>query len=61
MFLLGVLAFALVLWALLRHRGDLARRTTLTALAVLNWGLSTWFTFDRIADPAYPDFVLDRN
>lgn len=28
---------------------------------MLNWALSTWFTFDRIADPAYPDFFFERN
>ncbi|WP_181158439.1 YwaF family protein [Leucobacter massiliensis] len=62
----GILLLALAvggvtLWAALRRMPDRSRRGVLCGIAIANWGFSTWFTFDRIAEPAFPDFVFSRN
>ncbi|MCL2463763.1 MAG: YwaF family protein [Micrococcales bacterium] len=48
-------------WAVLRRGSERRWRAILCGIAVVNVGISTTFTFNRIADPAYPDFVLSRN
>ncbi|MBO9577171.1 MAG: YwaF family protein [Microbacteriaceae bacterium] len=61
LFLVGLLVATVVLWAALRGRADATQRWTLFGIAVGNWAISTWFTFDRIGSGAFPDFVLSRN
>ncbi|QBR74939.1 YwaF family protein [Microbacterium sediminis] len=61
LFLLAMLGFGLALWAVLRRAPDRTRRLALVAVAVANWAMSTYFTFDRILDPAIPDFVFSQN
>lgn len=61
LFLLVMLGFGVLLWAVLRHTPDRTRRATLVAVAVVNWACSTWFTFERILDPTMPQFVFSQN
>ena len=61
LYLVLLLGVVVALWAVLRKRSGLFWRWTLFGIAVGNWAVSTVFTFNRIADPAYPDFVLSRN
>lgn len=61
LFLLTTLAFGIALWAVLRRTPERSRRGALVGVAALNWAMSTYFTFERILDPAVPDFVFSQN
>jgi len=61
LFLIAMLMLGVLLWAALRGRPDRTQRLTLTAVAIANWAFSTWFTFERILSPAFPDFVFSQN
>jgi hypothetical protein len=61
LYLVLLLMLLVALWAGLRRRDIRTQRLTLFAIAVANWGISTWFTFDRIASGRFPDFVFSRN
>jgi uncharacterized membrane protein YwaF len=61
LYLLLLAGVTVGLWAVLRTRRGTVWRAVLFGIALANWGVSTLFTFNRIADPAYPDFVLSRN
>ncbi|MCL2515276.1 MAG: YwaF family protein [Microbacteriaceae bacterium] len=49
------------LWAVLRRHSVRTQRLTLFGLALANWGISTWFTFDRIASHRFPGFTFSTN
>ena len=51
-FLLLMTAVGVVAHLLLRRRPRRVQRRALLALALLAWACSTWFTFDRAANPA---------
>ncbi|GAA4162506.1 hypothetical protein GCM10022286_21490 [Gryllotalpicola daejeonensis] len=61
LYLLLLVGVTTGLWALLRKRPGRSWRLVLFAVALGNWGVSTLFTFNRIASHQYPDFVLSRN
>lgn len=61
LFLLAMLGFGVALWAVLRRVPDRSRRLALVGVAVANWAMSTFFTFERVLDPAIPEFVFSQN